>query len=335
MAEEAGLESRILMTKNPAEFRTRQVRVRRENVTVYVEPEGPVIDFRTMGSYRKPVPVEVMRQEIDSPQGHLFANLGVSAYMVLRHKNEDYLVAVGQVRKSEGFSDKVAKLLSGYVSAEFLAYPLESMLHEIAEEFLPVTAEGKFLSGEFYGERLPQPYKNVAEYADEKPFLLWDISQNLDSTDFRTVVVSGKPSYCLQQIYYHANVNGAQLVFPFSVQVDLDSIAGLSQSETELKPAHLRHAEEKFEKGALNTYMDPLPLYLLKLEHGRPNGEVYTFLNGKLQPVAVKTSLVEEFAPVQPVEEKIILSEAFVPEVHDGIIGANNISLKDYLALQK
>ncbi len=108
-----------------------------------------------MGSYRKPVPVEVVRQEIDSPQGHLFANLGVSAYMVLGHNDEEYLVAVGQIRKSEGFSDKVAKLLSGYVSAKFLANPLDSLLNEISEEFLPMTWTGKFLSGQFYTDKLP------------------------------------------------------------------------------------------------------------------------------------------------------------------------------------
>ncbi len=64
----------------------------------------------------------------------------------------------------------------------------------------------------------------------------------------------------------------------------------------------------------------PLPLYLLKLENNRPNGEVFTFIDGKLQAVDA---------------EKLVLSEAFVPDAHDGIIGSNNVSLKEYLALQK
>jgi hypothetical protein len=318
MAESTtGLENRILMTKNPADFRTRQVRVRRNADTVYVEPEGPEIDFRTMGSYRKPVAVEDILKGIDSPEGHLFANIGVSAYLVLNHNGVDYLITVGQIRKSEGFSDKVAKLISGYVSADFLANPFASMINEISEEFLPVTGSGKFLSGDHYGEKMPQPYKKIVEYADENPFLILASSKNLNSTDsHRIVCINKTPAYCAPRIYYHANVNGAQLVFPLRVEVDLKELAGLSQSETELKPAHLKHAEEKFEKGVLNAYMDPLPLYLFKLEGNKPNGMVFTFLDGKLQ-------LVTE-APV--------LSEAFVPSVHDGIIGANNITLKDYLS---
>ncbi len=314
MPESTGLESRILMTKNPADFRTRQVRVSRDADTVFVEPEGPEIDFRTMGSFRKPVPVEVIQKEIDSPQGHLFANLGVSAYIVLHDARNDYLVTVGQIRKSEGFSDKVAKLVSGYVSAEFLANPFESMLNEISEEFLPVTGEGKFLSGDFYRQKLPQPYKNIAEYADKNPFVLWVVSLNSQNTDsHREVFTDGEPTPSAPRIYYHANVNGAQLVYPLRVDLLLEGLAGISQAET----AHLKHAEEKFEKGVLNAYMDPLPLYLFKLEGNKPNGEVFTFLGGKLQKIDT---------------DGLVLSEAFVPAVHDGIIGANNITLKDYLA---
>jgi hypothetical protein len=317
MAESTGLESRILMTKNPADFKTRQVRVRRDADAVYVEPEGPEIDFKTMGSYRKPVPVEQVLEEIEG-NGHLFANLGVSAYTVLVHKNEAYLVTVGQIRKSEGFSDKVAKLISGYVPSSFIEDPFDAISHEISEEFLPMTYGGKFLSGCFDGLRLPQPYKDVAEYESENPFSLSIGSENSRSTDyFRKVIVNGKRAFGMPRIYYHTNVNGAQLVFPFFAHVGLEDIEGLSQSETELKPAHLKHAEEKFEKGVLNSYMDPLPLYLLKLQSGKPNGEVFTFLDGKFQPVDASG---------------LVLSEAFVPAVHDGIIGANNITLKDYLA---
>lgn len=314
-----GLESRILMTKNPADFRTRQVRVRRNADAVFVEPEGPEIDFNTMGSYRTPVSVKQVLEEIEG-NGHLFANLGVSAYLILRHNFDKYLVTVGQIRKTEGFSDKVAKLVSGYVSAEFLTNPLDSMLNEIAEEFLPVTKNGEFISGGFCGDKLPKPYKNVAEYTEEKPFTLCLASQSWPSTDYyRTVFISGNPSACLPKIYYHANVNGAQLVFPFEVHLFFEDLAEISQAETELKTnraAHLKHAEERPENGVLNAYMDPLPLYLLKLQSGKPNGEVYTFLDGKLQLVT----------------EVSVLSEAFVPAVHDGIIGANNITLQDYLA---
>jgi hypothetical protein len=313
MPESTGLESRILMTKNPADFRTRQVRIARDGNQVYILPEGPEIDFRTMGSYRKPVPVDVIQKEIDSPEGHLFANLGVSAYLVLAHKGDDYLVTVGQIRKSEGFSDKVAKLLSGYISAEFLNTPEDAILNEVSEEFLPMTWSGKFIPGYFYEENLPQPYKDIAEYAKESEFSLWASSNNSKNTDCnRAVFIDKKPVICAPRIYYHANVNGAQLVFPLKAEI-FPGLAGISHAET----AFLRHAEEKFEKGVLNAYMDPMPLYLLKLENNKPNGEVFTFLNGKLEPVDASG---------------LVLSEAFVPSVHDGIIGANNITLKDYLA---
>jgi len=117
-------------------------------------------------------------------------------------------------------------------------------------------------------------------------------------------------------MYYAASSNSAQLVFPFVI----DSIEGVE---------HLLHAEEtpRFKPDGtldlvcghkhLETQLNRFPLYLLRLgSNGRLKGGVFRYVNGGLQ--AVDSS-------------NIVLSEAFVPKEHEGVVRVSNIPLKTYL----
>jgi len=318
MLPTTGLEGRLLLKKNPADYHTRRVRVKRDANTVSIVPEGDIINFKTMMGYRTPAKVEDVLKGIDSPEGYLFANMGVSASVQLQHNGEEYAVAVAQFRKD--LCDHVFKLISGYTPIETLTTPLDVIILEIAEEFLPITWDGKFVSGVFDGKQMPRPYAEVNAYEDAHPFAVAaaeHASYKRLSLDQRTLLMNGKEMPGNPHIYYQAPVNGAQLVYPLSIQVDLDTVAGISHAETK-KAAHLRHAEDKFAGGLLNAYLDPEPLCLLKLQDGRLNGEAYMFGAGKLEKVD---------------STGFMLSEAFMPSsVHDGIIPQPNISLADYLA---
>ncbi len=322
MMPTTGLEGRLLIVKNPAEYKTQRVRIKRDAQNVYIAPEGDVINFQTMMGFRKPTNVEDIQRGIDSNEGYLFANMGISAAVQLRLNGEEYAVAVAQARKDIG--DHVFKLISGYTPIETLTTPHDAMLTEIAEEFLPITWDGKFVSGVSAGKPMPRPYAQVNAYEDAHPFEVVSTehaSYNCLSLDKRTLLMNGKEMQGNPRIYYQAPVNGAQLVFPVTINVDFDTIAGITHAETapvSKRAAHLRHAEDKFAKGMLNAYLDPEPLCLLKLQDGKLTGEAYMFGASKLEKVD---------------STGFMLSEAFMPSsVHDGIIPQPNVSLADYLA---
>lgn len=347
MIPTTGLEGRLLMAKNPADYKTQRVRVRRDAQAVYIEPEGDIINFKTMMGFRTPAKVEDIQQGIDSKEGYLFANMGISAAVQIRHNGEDYAVAVAQAREDIG--DHVFKLISGYTPIETLTTPRDAMLTEIAEEFLPITWDGKFVSGISEGKPMPKPYAQVNAYEDAHPFEVTSTaheSYERLSLDKRTLLMNGKEMPGNPRIYYQAPVNGAQLVFPVTINVDFDTIAGIAHAETapvSKRAAHLRHAEDKFANGLLNAYLDPEPLCLLKLQDGRLTEELYRFLAGGLCRVdqgvygigvdadSKKLVISEEYPGFDP--KNVLLSEAFMPSsVHGGIIPQPNVSLKDYLA---
>ena len=321
MVQTIGLEEKVLMIKDSTEFRTRQPRVCRDSNYVNITFEDLEMDFKTMSSNRKSLNADALLSEIDSKNGHVFANLGVSAALQVNYNGKDYQVVVGQIRQGQGFSDNVAKLISGYIPSQFLNDPHGAMLVEIAEEFLPITFGSRFLCGKLEnGQELPKPYTAVAEYEHADPFVLRAGNYAL-SADRRKVHINGKEMPGNPRVFYHSAVNGVQIVFPFKLDIDLNSLEGISHAEAEekqRKTAHLRHAEDSPpEKGFLKTYLNKQPLYLLKTEKGRLTGEVSCFECGALAEV-------DEGKP-------ITLSEAFAP-AQEGIITVPNISFARYLA---
>lgn len=309
------LETTILLTKNPADFRNRQVRIRRDDTRVYVTPEGDEHNFGAMLGYRKqPKTAEEVKVAL-AGEGAVFANIGVSNSLRLRHEGEDYQIVLRQARKNAGFEDVVLKLVSGYIPSAKLASPVLAGLDEIAEEFLPFTWKGTVVSGTYDGKSLPRPFASVLEYDQETTFTLTPRAPSGHAVDTRTVVMCGKELPFNARVFYAPATNSAQLIVHYDLQLDLAQLSDDQHTDPKLNAgciAHIRHAEE--EPGAvLNTYLDKQPLLMGKVRNNRLTGEFYTFREGTFR--SMDTPLSESFAPSD-----------------DGVITAKNISLPRYLS---
>ena len=312
---------RILAKKDSSQFRSRQVSIHNQSGVTYIEPVGEDLDFRGMSALRKPEDLDKLRYEL-AGKGHTFANLGLSVVLTTTYDHNHYLVLVRQDRPD--FGDSVAKLLSGYVSADKLTTPLLALDEEISEEFLPCTSDGKVLGGMRSLQPLPRPFSDTVTYDDNVAFQLFETDiYSLPGVPESEVIiegnpiVEGKPVVC-----YHLPTNSAQIVFSYHIDIPrVPNIkAGLGHAEASYLAHHhatLSHSEDEFdpESGSLEVKLQDRGILMIKLDGGRITDEVVsTYGNGKL----------EKF--VQPV----ILSEAFAPK-QDGIASANHIPLEEYL----
>jgi len=302
----------ILKTKDPKDFANQQVFVWRDEEYVNVQIVGPQNNFPTLMGLRKegkkdtPEGVEHIRKKLNTT-GFLAANLGISAILTIDYKGERYVTTVQQHRKDLG--DNVAKLISGYVDAKHLAQPVEALVEELCEEIVPTTKDGKVVPIKLNGHDLPKPYEKSVQY-DEKQKLevILEKGYQAPGTDKkRKVLINGHEVAGNPEIYYQAPSGSAQLIFYCHASLD------------DLVIDTLNHAEDRLEDGKLNARIHPKGLYLIKMKDGELTSQVYTFSNGKLEPVD---------------PSKIVLSEPFVKS-EDGIIAEQNIPLLKYLEQRK
>lgn len=236
----------VLQCKNPAAFSTR---------SVFVEADPHRLDYRGIGQSLSFSEMMLRRRGIRVPSPHGFslelANLGVSVHLTLRWQECDYLVLVRQRRADRG--DRVLKLISGYVPSHELDNPLQTALHEVAEECLLQTPQG-WLSGCFDDRWMPSPYpEKLAGHPTGHYRLV------CEGAGVRSVTHTGQPLPKAPDAYVHLPTASLQLLY----RMRLELPPGLEQLS-------LWHVDERLCDGVLQVCLDTRhsDLYLLRDEQG-------------------------------------------------------------------
>ena len=266
---------RTLIRKNPSNFKTLPLHVEATPEGLSYQSVGMPLNFAQTLQRRKPVEV---------PDAERFAlelaNLGVSVRLTLHWQNKDYWVLVRQRRQDRG--DVVLKLISGYVPAHELNLPLHTAIQEIAEECLLETPEG-WLGGRFNDTWLPAPYADALHYREALPFVLTP-----HSGAARPVRCGSQPLLERPRAYVHLPTASLQLIYDLRLQVPKDA-----------RSLSLFHVDERLEDDQLVARLNRSrpDLYLMPLEDGKPQPELYTLKKDRLLPASTRgLYLAESFA---------------------------------------
>jgi len=319
----------VLATKKSSEFRNIRPLVKLVGDSTIVRPYGAGQNFREMSKLRKPQDPKLIQSELKG-DGHVFANIGVSAVLTLTYENNQYLVLVRDKRLD--FKDVCDKLISGYRNSYFdqgsFYRPEESMFEEIAEEFLPCMANGKVLRGMRNFKLLETQFKDTVDFENQMAYQLID-SNLFDFPDIpRQRIIFGDDEIREgnPKIYFHAPSDSAQIIFQYHVDVpSVPQLKGFSHAEAEVSIlkqnlATLNHAEdvptEDFKE--LEVRLKDRGLLLVKLdEDGRLSRDVYVYGNGALEEIG----------------RPVVLSEPFIPgKTPEGIVvDKNSVSLEEHI----
>jgi hypothetical protein len=266
---------RILMRKDPGNFKTLQLLVEASPEGLIYQSLGMPLNFAQMLTKRKPITVaDNQRFTVE------LANLGVSVRLTLTWQGREYWVLVRQRRADRG--DVVLKLISGYVPAHQLNLPLLTAIQEVAEECLLETPEG-WLSGRFGETWLPTPYQSSLHYRETTHFKLSSLSGAARPVQCGNLKLLERP-----RAYVHLPTASLQLVYDLSLE--------LPKATNTLS---LLHVDEQLEDGQLIARLNRArpDLFLIPLDQGRPTAELLTLRQGQLSPASTRGLwLAESFA---------------------------------------
>ena len=299
---------KVLATKNPNDFANRRVRVSFSNGCYRAVQTGEEMNFADMDRLRgEGAYAEVIQHDL-CREGHDFTNLGLSVALTTTLNDSTYAVLVKQDRADA----VVAKLLSGYIDSRHFLSPMDTMDAEVAEEFLPCSADGRILAGMRNLRQLPRPFDSSYDHFAAYQLIEADLLRFPGLTTERISV----EDHSKAKLYFSAPTNSAQMVFPYHIDIprvpsDGEEINYLVHTESTLN-----HAEDVFvpEDGILEIRLHERGLLLVELDNGGLTDRVYTFERGSLRKH----------------DSDLVLSEAFAPK-SDGIVAAENIPLKEYL----
>jgi len=300
----------ILATKNPAEFRTRQVKVQYKNNSLNMSPVGEEMNFQEMGKKRQPVNPDKIYDNIMG-EGHVLANLGIGGFLTISIDKRTYLLGCKQERVE--FKDTLFNPIGGYLESKHLIDPAIALDNEIAEELLPVKADERlvrFRSGEI---DLPRPYEDIFQSSLMR-FALTNPSSYEPRNLRHDLTLDERVLEGLPGLVFEAARNTAKLFFNYHIETntfDFES-AGLSMA----------HAEDKFDPAtkSLRVEMYPGKIYLIPVENTRLVDEVYFMENGRLVPISSKE------------HSTLKLSEAFSADERG--FSTSDITLRDFLLRQ-
>ncbi|WP_281646906.1 hypothetical protein [Parendozoicomonas sp. Alg238-R29] len=251
------------LRREPADhFRTCRVSL---GVDSDICPYGGLLTFAEVQALRK---VGVIQEQGGK---RIFANLGVSLQLTVRHGSRRALVLVEQ----NGF----LKLVSGYVPAEHLDNPLITAWAELMEEVLPFS-DGQCYGYSSEGQPLADPYElNRQSFlpVTQSSFLFEDSGENFS--------FKGKSLSWPVTGYIHSSTASFQLVFPVEVV--------LPQKVT------LLHVEDSFDGvvGELLSILDENSYVVLMAldKNNLPTGELFTLGDGHWKPFSKDKLQLSEF----------------------------------------
>ncbi len=267
--------ARTLIRKNPSNFKTLPLHVEAGPDGLNYQSIGRPLNFAQTLQRRKAI------QVADSERfATELANLGVSVRLTLHWQGRDYWVLVRQRRQDRG--DVVLKLISGYVPAQEINLPLHTAVQEVAEECLLETPEG-WLGGRFNDTWLPAPYADALHYREALPFVLTPESGAARPVRCGNLQLIERP-----RAYVHLPTASLQLIYDMRLQVP-----------KEAKSLSLFHGDERLEGDQLVARLDRNrpDLYLMPLEDGHPQAELYTLKKDRLVAAGTRgLYLAESFA---------------------------------------
>jgi hypothetical protein len=288
--------SRTLSRNAPGIFKTLPLQVEADPDALSYRSLGLPLNFAQMRERRRPIEVS------DSQCFSLpLANLGVSVRLTLSWQGREFWVVVRQAREDRG--DVVLKLISGYVPAHELNLPLMTAIHEVAEECLLETPQG-WLAGRYAGTWLPTPYQGHLHYRESPVFQLSPLSGSARPVRCGSLNLLERP-----RAYVHLPTASLQLVYDMRLEVP--------PGQTQLS---LFHVDERLVDDQLVACLQRQQpdLYLIPLNNGKPQPELFSLQQGVLQAVAT---------------QDLWLSESFAEQ--DGwVVRAERIRWQDWLQRQ-
>lgn len=253
-----------LLSKSPASFQTRALRVQASAEGLSYRAIGAPLSFQAMQRRRVPLepPNDPWQFSVE------LANLGVSVRLTVAIHGQDHWLLVRQQREDRG--DTVLKWISGYVPAEHLGQPLDSALQEVAEECLIESRDG-WLTGRFLDSALPVPYRHSLEYNGQAHFTL-----RSQSAAPYPVLHDG---LCLaERPYAYVHLPTASLQLVYDMRLTLPAHCGQLE---------LFHCDEILQDGRLIAALERqrTDIYLLPLHAGQPGTELFQLRQGELHSI--------------------------------------------------
>jgi len=265
---------KILGIKDPSDFKTKRIRIRKQGDSYDLMPSGEDLSFAEMMEYRKPVSTDQMFSNMEN-QGHVSANLGAANYLTLEFEGQDYLIGTRRMR--EEFGDFVFGLIGGYVHSRDLANPIIAAHEEISEELLPCLSYGGLIRFSFAGEYLEQPF---AKHFRNYPFSceLREPSRYNLQHGTKKVLIEGKPIVGKPVLFFEAERNCTMLMFNYHLNFNNLDLSRLEVS--------LHNAEDTFniEKGLIEAKLNPPGILLMELEQGNLTDKIFSLNKGGLEP---------------------------------------------------
>ena len=259
-----------IIEEKPANFLTKQVRIKVNNNIAYFSPVGEDLSFEQITKLRVKKDPKIIAKRLMSKEGHVFANLGVSVIIEIIEditpKPKAYNLFVKQVRDVAGSNKEVIKLLSGYIDLRNISALENALEEEIAEEFLCFTKENTVIPFEIdYGnddvKELKEVYSRTLRYDSKNKIRLRIVSPkqilsynrffNFDYLQAVLDIGSGKQLKGKPTIYFHSDTNSAQLVYGIVLKLN----SSLNNSIID----KIYHAEDNFnkEKNVLEVIAHP------------------------------------------------------------------------------
>lgn len=289
----------ILNKKNPNEFKTRKIKITKKGPYYYFEPIGKNISFKKMQESRKDINQDKIKENINK-EGHIFANLGISALITINIEKEIYLLLIKHQRKD--FNDCVNKMISGYISSDYLSLPISTLEEEISEEFLPLIQDNEIIRLNINGN-VRRPFSD--RLIDSQFFFIAINKSYYNLPNLENFLYLNNKK---KLIYFNPLKNSAQLVYPIHLTVN-DII--------KKRKISFHGCEDYFnkEKNILEVRLNPYTISLIKLERGLLTDKIFLLKNGKL----IKRDSLE-----------CKLSEAFTLN-NNSMTTANNINLLNFI----
>ncbi|MCL6269910.1 hypothetical protein M3P05_08165 [Sansalvadorimonas sp. 2012CJ34-2] len=240
------------LRREPADhFRTRRVSLEQTVDGWNIQPVGQALTFSELQALRQTGKIE------RKGNTQIFANLGVSLQLVIKHKDRKALALVQQ--------RDILKLVSGYVPEDQLDNPLQTAWAELMEEVLSVSDKGLF-GFSVAEEVLPDPYQ--LQRQNWLPVLK---APFIGSLSEENLTFSGRSTEWPVNFYIHHETASLQLVFPVTIEVPDD--------------VTLIHAEDEISESGqevLSIFDPECPAILMELDqHSMPTGKLFTLNSGE------------------------------------------------------
>ena len=148
------MEEKLIGYK-PNSFQVRELILTRNQDGLNAVPVGEEITFNEMRKRRTSINPDEAWKNVNN-SGYKVANLGVGAIITTKINGLDFLVGLNHYRGES--NDFVFNHIGGYLESKDYGNPFHAIEAEIAEEFLPITGDGKLIRFSIDGKPIERPF---------------------------------------------------------------------------------------------------------------------------------------------------------------------------------